>query len=384
MISWNVTYGGTGSDGGYEVIESIGGGYLVAGYSNSFSSGDLDVYVVNLDGDGNLIWEKTCGREGDDVASSIVMDESGDILVAGYMESEWAERDAYLIKMDSRGNILWQSVYGGYDYDGAEDIIPAGNGDFILVGYSDSFGEEEYDVWVLRIDGNGDLLWNRTFGGWNIDMGRAVAATADGGFIVVGDSSSFSEDDTDIYVLKVDGSGELVWDMTYGIYGSEIASDIIALEGGNYLISATRSLERRGGDICLLRINGNGELLWNISLEDEQEDTVNSVAVLEGGGFVLVGQSFSWEEEGLDLLIAVIDMDGEVLWIKRFQGMVSATANSVIQDTLGNVVIAGRTGRRTDLNVIKIEKSAIIGEVLPLFWVLWLAPLAYYRRRNIA
>ncbi len=160
---WMRTYGGTASDDAYFVRQTSDGGYIVAGQTPSFGAGDMDAWLLKLDGEGDIVWQKT---------------------------------------------------YGGTDFDSAYSVQQTSDGGYIVGGQTRSFGAGDQDVWVLKLSANGDMTWQKTYGGTAFDFPNLVQQTSDGGFIVVGGTRSFGAGDQDAWVLKLDENGSVTWQKT--------------------------------------------------------------------------------------------------------------------------------------------------------------------------
>jgi hypothetical protein len=218
-VVWQKTYGGTGQDGASAIAPTSDGGYVVAGSTNSFGASD-DVWVLKLDGQGNVVWQKTYGGTSFDAASAIVPTSDGGYVVTAEAVSFWVSgagaSDVWVLKLDGSGNVVWQKAYGGTGIDAARAIAPTSDGGYVVAGVTSSFGAGDFDVWVLKLDGQGNVVWQKTYGGAGRDGASAIAPTSDGGYVVAGSTNSFGAGASDVWVLKLDGSGNVVWQKTYG------------------------------------------------------------------------------------------------------------------------------------------------------------------------
>ena len=198
-VIWQKTYGGLDRDVYKSIQQTTDDGYILAGDTKSFGAGFYDNWVLKLDSNGNVIWQKTYGGMSDDYTSSIQQTADGGYVVAGRIYG-----DSLVIKLDTNGNVTWQKGYGGIDSDAARFIQQITGGGYILAGDTESFGAGGYDNWVLKLDSNGNVIWQKTYGGSYDDFAFAIRETLDGGFILTG-SYYF----TDAWVLKLDGNGEI-------------------------------------------------------------------------------------------------------------------------------------------------------------------------------
>jgi hypothetical protein len=233
----------------------------VAGWTESFGASRKDVWVVKLDGRGNVQWQKTYGGPGEDEARAIVPTSDGGYVMAGRTGSFGAGADdVWVVKLDGRGNVQWQKTYGGSGNDYAYAIAPTGDGGYVVVGRTGSFGAGADDVWVLKLDGQGDVQWQKTYGGSGNDYAYAIAPTGDGGYVVVGQTFSFGDGYYDVWVLKLDAQGDAQWQKTYGATSGDGAYAIAPTSDGNYVVAGeTQSFEGKW-DVWVLKLGADGSI----------------------------------------------------------------------------------------------------------------------------
>jgi hypothetical protein len=204
------TIGGSNWDIARSIIQSSDGGYVVAGFTQSFGAGGADFYVVKLDSSGNIVWTKTIGGSNWDVAYSIIQSSDGGYIVAGLTYSFGAgDSDIYLVKLDSSGNTVWTKTIGGSNWDVAYSIIQSSDGGYAVAGETYSFGAGGRDIYLVKIDSSGNVQWTKTIGGSYEDAAISIIQSSDGGYAVAGGTQSFGAGYWDIYVVKMDANGNV-------------------------------------------------------------------------------------------------------------------------------------------------------------------------------
>jgi hypothetical protein len=210
QVRFAKTYGGTSYDLAYSVQQTSDGGYIVAGFTYSFSAGYSDIFLVKTDANGNIIWAKTYGGTNYNWARSVQQTSDGGYIVAGSTYSFGGGYfDIFLIKTDASGNIIWAKTYGGIYYsDYASSVQQTSDGGYIVAGWTNSFGAGGYDAFLVKTDASGNIIWAKTYGGTNWDYAYSVQQTSDGGYIVAGYTQSFGEGG-DIFLIKTDANGNI-------------------------------------------------------------------------------------------------------------------------------------------------------------------------------
>ena len=200
--------GGKNDDEGNSLIQTSDGSYAIAGTTKSFGAGERDVYVVKLDAKGNLQWTKTIGGKEDDKGYSLIQTSDGGYAIAGVTKSFGAgERDVYVVKLDAKGNLQWTKTIGGPESEVGNSLIQTSDGGYAITGTTGSFGAGEADVYVVKLDANGNLQWTKTIGGPEYDRGESLIQTSDGGYAIAGFTYSFGAGWADVYVVKLDKNG---------------------------------------------------------------------------------------------------------------------------------------------------------------------------------
>jgi hypothetical protein len=342
---WTRTYGGSASEQGYCVQQTTDGGYIVAGYTYSFGAGGYDAYLVKTDANGDTLWTRTYGGSSTDMGWSVQQTTDGGYILAGMTTSFGAgSDDVYLVKTDADGDTLWTRTYGGSANDMGCSVQQTTDGGYIVAGYSESFGAGESDVWLVKIDANGDTLWTRTCGGRDYDYGWDVQQTSDGGYIVTGYTESFGAGSDDVYLVKTDANGDSLWTRTYGGSDDDQGYSVQQTSDGGYIITGeTDSFGAGSSDFYLVKTDANGDTLWTRTYGGSSTDMGWSVQQTSDGGYIVAGYTYSFGAGGYDFYLVKTDANGDTLWTSTYGGTDSDMGYYVDQTTDGGYILAGMT-----------------------------------------
>lgn len=374
---WSMHYGGSGNEQFQRLISSSTGGFVAVGYSES-TNGDLtgnrggrDMWVVRLDSLGKILWQRNLGGSQDEVAKDVVELPGGDLLVLGSTSSvdgdvtgNHGAEDVWLVRLDANGQIIWTRTFGGSLSESAERLLSTGDG-FLVAGYSQSadgdvpFNRGDFDYWVFKIDASGNLLWSNTYGGTLADWAYSITAADGGRFFVAG--STFSNDGDvsgnqgfyDFWIIKINAQGQLIWDKNFGGSLEERLYTAHAAPDGGLLIAGT-TLSTNGDipstfgsyDVWLLRLDPNGQILWNRSFGGAQEDRAFAVIPIEDGW--LIG-AYTSSQNGTvaanygirDAWLLRVDDTGNLLWEKNFGGSADDRFYGLALTTSGGYAATG-------------------------------------------
>jgi len=275
IFKWDIIFGGTDDDGASVIESTSDGNFIIAGYTFDPSGGTgRDGYLIKIDGEGNELWSKIFGGSDGERFSSVKQTDDDGYILSGTVSTGGIGSDMYLVKTNASGEVSWDEQYGetGEDNaDGAGSVVIASDGGFILAGRTTSSGAGANDVYVIKTDANGvkDQTWgDKTFGEEHHDGASEIITTSDGGYLIVGSIENHYEPlprnewYSDLYILKLDQTGNKEWDQVYGGDRNESASSVRELNDGSFIISGGTGTYGSNGDgeIYLLRVNSNGKI----------------------------------------------------------------------------------------------------------------------------
>ena len=276
-LQWNKTYGGTSYDWGYSVIQTSDRGYAIAGLTTSFGVSGSDVYLIKIDSAGNLQWNKTYGGKNNDWGYSLVQTSDGGYVIAGLTNSFGAgDMDVYLIKTDSTGKMQWNKTYGGTGDDEGHSVLQNNDGGYAITGLTTSYGAGNGDAYLVKTDPLGNIQWNKTFGGSGYEYGYSLLTAADGGYAMAGLTTSFGAVGGDVYLVKIDSAGNMQWNKTYGGESDDYGYSLAQTSDGSYaIIGLTTSFGSGSADVFLVKTNVEQGLAW-------ADSTANTVTLYRG------------------------------------------------------------------------------------------------------
>jgi hypothetical protein len=315
---WTKTYGGEEADIGASVQHTVEGGYIICGYTESFGSGEGDVYLIKTDSVGDTVWTKTYGGRKADLGWWIEETADSGYIVAGDTKSFGAgSSDVWLIRTDVNGDTLWTKTYGGVNSDNARSVRITLDGGYIVCGASSSFHpSSDNDVYLIKTDSHGDTLWTRTYGDFGEDAGLEVQQTRDHGYIIVGETENVVFGDIDVYVLKTDSLGGVLWTKVYGKLYDDNAYSVYQIDDEGYIIAGYTQGAGIGEDIWLLRLDANGDTVWVKQYGDTGDEEGGSVFQTSDGGYIICGYSNSYGTNHDAVYLIRTDSLGAVLWTK--------------------------------------------------------------------
>lgn len=339
---WSYTFGGAGRDYGWSLVEAEAGGFTVAGASNSYGAGgNHDAYLVRTDENGILQWNHSIGGLLSDYTYSIVECAAGGYALTGYSSTySVGFRDLWLLRVDGNGVPMWNRSFGGVLGDFGRSIVECSDGGFAVVGYSASYSSGDNDIYLVRTDQDGNLLWYRVFGGSTYEYGHDIIECRSGGFIIAGERGATGGLE-DAYILRTNETGHLLWDLTFGEAGHDLCKGIIETSDGFLVVGSTDSYSTGNSDLWLIRINQDGILQWHKTYGGERHDSGWSLIEHSTGSIVLIGSTENFGAGGEDLWLVYTDRNGFLLGHEAFGGVDNDYGRDIVELADGSLVLTG-------------------------------------------
>lgn len=372
-IVWQKTFGGSGNEEFFDIQATNDGGYIAIGDTSS-SNGDVttnhgstDLWIVKVNSSGIIQWQKTYGGSNIDRGYKIQPTSDGGYIAIGSTQStdgdimgNHGEYDLWIIKLDTSGTILWQKTLGGSAGEDGTDVQQTNDGGYIAIGttYSNdgdiTNNHGQRDMWIIKLDNSGNIQWQNTFGSIYHDDGTQIRQTSDGNYIVSGSYSFFPTDTSDFWILKLDTSGAIIWQKTYGGTLRESPYDIQQTNDGGYILAGyTQSNDgdvvgnHGQGDAWMIKLNSSGDMQWKKTFGGTSSDYGEAIKQTLDGGYVIAGNAQSTNGDVIgnhgssDFWIIKTDASGNIQWQKTLGGSSFDIARGIIQIADGTYIVVG-------------------------------------------
>ena len=339
---WKKTYGGDKTDIGEFVQQTSDESYIIAGATKSFGGGELDVWLIKTDIDGNELWNKTFGGSYEEWSHCVRATSDGGYIISGAKISSSDNKfDTWLIKTDANGNLLWNKLFSRIDADSSGGcILEMDDGYIVLSQMYYNSGPKNNDIWLIKTDIEGNEQWNKLIGEGDFDYANSIIQTSDGDFVITGYASPNL-----LLLIKIDPDGNVIWRKTLD---GEEGKDLKECVDGGYIIAGREN-------VCLIRTDEDGNLLWKKDYQWIGFDVALSVDLASDGGFIVSGNAGVGLE--CDMLIVKTDGCGNREWQKLIgRPGVSDTGRCIIQSNDGTYVVTGETyiSGQDDMWLVKV------------------------------
>lgn len=362
-------FGGNGDDVGYSAKQTLDGHYIIAGSTSSYGNGNTDAYLVKLDSMGQIIWEKTFGGFNNDIGKSVIQLSDSGYVMAGFTNSFGAGGyDAYLVKTDKTGNLVWQSTFGGLDWEFAEDLVLGPDNNIWVVGNTSSFGAGKKDGFVVKFSLAGVQLSQKFIGGVENEEFRSIIRTNDNYLATIGYTESKGDVNGDGYFVKLDLNGDTLFTRTFGGGGKDYANDVVQKNTGNYVMCGAKTYSSNPKTRSYMHtISSTGAFVVDSSryhsgnIDEQYISAANSVLSGSLTAFIKTIPVPQFSKQGN---IFVSEPSGFEYAINSFGGADDEFFYSIESVKRGGYIMTGSTisynSIGTDIYFIKIDDSVVI------------------------
>jgi hypothetical protein len=336
---------------GWGLTQLHDGGFVITGRKDIRSNNSYDMITIRTDENGFGIWERTYGGSGNEEGYSALQTQDGNILSVGYSSSYGNGQEIFVVKTDLSGRQLWQKTYGGSNRDVGHKVITTKDGNVMIVGQTNSpgiaYGND--DVWLIKIDIDGNEIWNKSYGHQRHEVGYDIVEVDDGGFLIVGYRDFYDVSGKDILIIEVDNNGNKIWEKTIGTDGvfDEKAHSISKSKNYGYLITASTNVTKKDRfDPQVINIDFDGNIIWNKTYNGSGLQHTRWVgSSTYDGGIAILGTTNYYRAPGSneDAYLIKIDKDGNKLWDYAIQGGKNDWGWAIIETYLNELVLVGST-----------------------------------------
>ncbi|NWG27501.1 MAG: T9SS type A sorting domain-containing protein [Ignavibacteriaceae bacterium] len=344
---WTKTFGGSNIDIGHCVELTTDGGFVITGYTRSYGTmSGRNVLLIKTDINGNTLWINAYGGNDDDEGYSVKQTPDGGYIIAGYTKSFGSGlKDVYLIKTDSSGNLQWSKTFGGAQDDEGYSLQLTASGGCVIGGVTSSSGAGSRDVWLIKTDISGNLIWQKTHGGLSSDGAWYVQNTSDGGYVLTGWTFSYGPGYVgNTWLVKTDSLGNQQWNKFFG--GSDVDRGYCVQQtsDGGYIITGyTASFGAGLDDMLLIKTDSLGNSEWQKTFGGTGRDYGQSVQQTSDNGYIVVGYTLSFGAGGDDIWLVKTDTNGNEEWDKTLGGSASDVGYCVKEIPDGGCILTGHT-----------------------------------------
>jgi len=372
-LFFHTHFGSEGDDIGNSVIQDFNGEYYCLGETDGNGANQKDVMLAKINNLGILIWKKNFGGMNADIGKAIIQLPDSSLMFTGYTNSFGnGGYDAYIVKTTKDGSLIWQKTFGGLDWDFAYSINKTTDGNIIICGATYSYGQGDRNAFILKLDYNGNFIWNKTYGGTEEDELRKIIQTADGGYIAAGTTKSYGDTLGDIWITKFNSMGDSVWFKTDGGVKMEVGNSIVQNINGDYLVTGgSESFSFGKEDAYISKFSNNGSFVWrqyygSAGGDEESYEVLNSHSTY--GDMVITYGTRQYAAYGLDIKTLLLDFQGYYVRGGNFGGPYDDIGYSLFNTLDKGYVACGYTKSfgavNTDFFVVKYDSEMTIGPLI--------------------
>ncbi len=349
---WSKTYGGPKYERGPQLLESSDGFLFLVGRTTSFGAGDPDFWLQKLDQSGDTLWSKTYGGASIEMSHHLLESSDGSLFLVGSSYFLGAGvSDIWLQKLDQNGDTLWSKTYGSTSYDENPQLLESSDGSLFSAGCTSKYSVGEVDLWLQKLGPQGLPLWSKTYGSSTSGVPPQLLESSDGSLFLVGSTSSYVAGtllarSCDLWLQKLDQNGDIIWSKTYGGEGGEFSPQLVESDDGSlYLVAISKQLAPFGQGathLWLQKLDETGSTIWSKTYGEGNEHSPHLLKSSDGT-LLLVATTSSFSADGNDLWLQKLDENGDNLWSKTYGGTENESSPQLLERKDGTVLLVGVT-----------------------------------------
>jgi hypothetical protein len=364
IITFEKHYATTIDKSGKDVLPTDDNGYLIAATTKTSITDDLDIHIIKTNNYGDVLLTKTYGGARVEYPNCMIKMQDGNFFVVGYSQSFGSgDMDIYLLKLNQNGDEIFTKVIGGFGNEEGKEIIQTADGNYVIIGASNS-ASSDYNIMLVKINPAGDVIWTKYYGGTNYESARSVKLCPDGGFIIAGKTAISPTSVASLYLVKTNSSGDTLWTKKYNGPNSYEGKSIIANNDGTYVLAVDDSSAATDSDVRIMKLDNGGGIIWNKSYGGSLKDIAKVIQPTTDGGYIVgsISRSFGWSNP--DMWIIKLDANGDSPWTKNYGGSGHEHLYSLRQ-TADNGYIAVGHARSFSANwevyFLKLDQNGVVG-----------------------
>ncbi len=371
------------------------GGYLLSGWKKGQPGVGSTIFLIKTDARGNKSWETLLPGNGFSCAYGFCPSSQGGMIMVGDTKSKTAsDHDVFVAEVDAGGHKIWERNFGGPYCDYGAAVIPDHDGGYLVAGGTESYGTGCYDVYLIKLNKQGQAVWSKTYGGPGSDCGYALVPSPDGGYLLAGNTDSTTSGKANFYLVKIDEQGNLLWEKKYGGSNNCYAWSLQPSADGGYFVAGEREdMTAQGGGFksYLVKTDTQGKLIREHSYGEKNYSTTYALVQSRDGGALLLGKQES-DERSHDLYILKTDHTGKSQPPQTMPGLGGSCAYAGMQSSDGGYIVAGQSGSQAGQPQVLLIKLAperqrtvpisLVWIILSVVLILWLYRKKDYRYKS--
>ncbi len=362
---WEKTYGGDEDDIAHDIVALDNAQSVIVGTCKSFAQSGSQICVIRMDAKGTVVWQLLLGGDKEDKGRAITRASDGMLYILGTTKSLATnyDRDIYVAKVSLEGKLLWERGIGGELDEKAGGIVGTDDGGVVVVGSSESFGDRYGDIYIAKLDKEGNSVSARTIGGKKTEEAHALTRLKDGTLVMVGMRATNNRNYEEFFIVKLDQNAKVLWTKTFGDYDDDSLEGVVGtMDGGMVAVGKTRSYGSQQTDLTVMKLSKDGKVLWHKVYGFKYYEYGNCVTTTADGGFMLAGATSTLGKGSHSVYMMALDKDGKLIWSHVYGGENRDIAHGMARMSDGTVMTVGQSesfSRSKGFYMINVDKAKV-------------------------